>query len=190
MPIAVKELFDSAAKDDEHDWRFGVTYVEIYNERVKDLLNPEVELEVREDARKGTHIQGAVEVAVGTVQEPAEHMGAGRSTASPRRPTATPSRRAARRAQVGEALQKFGDGGEIKRLSKLSMIDLAGSERAYKTDTGQRLVEGRASTARCSRWPTASTRSPTRRRRGSTCCTATASSRGAARLSRALLSRR
>ena len=70
MPIAVKELFDSAAKDDEHDWRFGVTYVEIYNERVKDLLNPEAaELEVREDARKGTHIQGAVEVAVGTVQE-------------------------------------------------------------------------------------------------------------------------
>ena len=69
MPQAVSELFDAAAKDDEHDWRFGVTYVEIYNERVKDLLNPEAaELEVREDARKGTHIQGAVEVAVGTVQ--------------------------------------------------------------------------------------------------------------------------
>ena len=32
------------------------------------------ELEVREDARKGTHIQGAVEVAVGTVQELMEHM--------------------------------------------------------------------------------------------------------------------
>ena len=68
MPIAVKELFDSAAKDDEHDWRFGVTYVEIYNERVKDLLAPETghDLDVREDARRGTHIQGALEVSVGS----------------------------------------------------------------------------------------------------------------------------
>ena len=148
MPIAVKELFDSAAKDDEHDWRFGVTYVEIYNERVKDLLNPEAaELEVREDARKGTHIQGAVEVAVGTVQELMEHMERGslyRVTEATNCNAVSSRSHAVLQVSV-EALQKFGDGGgRIKRLSKLSMIDLAGSERAYKTDnTGQRLVEGR-----------------------------------------------
>ena len=70
MPIAVKELFDSAAKDDEHDWRFGVTYVEIYNERVKDLLNPMsgCDLDVREDARKGTHVAGAVGRAAAVIQ--------------------------------------------------------------------------------------------------------------------------
>ena len=44
-----------------------------------------------------------------------------------------------------QAIQKYGEGGgRRKRLSKLSLIDLAGSERAYKTDNrGQRLVEGR-----------------------------------------------
>ena len=131
MPIAVKELFDSAAKDDEHDWRFGVTYVEIYNERVKDLLNPEAaELEVREDARKGTHIQGAVEVAVGTVQELMEHMERGslyRVTEATNCNAVSSRSHAVLQVSV-EALQKFGDGGgRIKRLSKLSMIDLAGS---------------------------------------------------------------
>ena len=46
---------------------------------------------------------------------------------------------------IVQALEKYGDkGGKTKRLSKLSLIDLAGSERADKTDNrGQRLVEGR-----------------------------------------------
>ena len=32
------------------------------------------DLDVREDARKGTHVAGAVEVAVGSLQERVEHM--------------------------------------------------------------------------------------------------------------------
>ena len=44
--------------DDDFDYKFGVSYVEIYNEKVKDLLNPDshADLEVREDARHGTSI--------------------------------------------------------------------------------------------------------------------------------------
>ena len=51
-------------------------YVEIYNERVKDLLAPETgqDLDVREDARRGTHIQGALEVSVGSLHELLEYM--------------------------------------------------------------------------------------------------------------------
>ena len=67
MPRAIEELFSRSAKEkDELKWRFSLVYVEIYNERVKDLLNPMsgVDLDVREDARKGTHVAGAVEVAV------------------------------------------------------------------------------------------------------------------------------
>ena len=41
MPLAVADLFKLAEEEDESVWRFGLTYVEIYNERVKDLLNPE-----------------------------------------------------------------------------------------------------------------------------------------------------
>lgn len=38
MPLAVSDLFRFAAEDDDCTWRFGLTYVEIYNERVKDLV--------------------------------------------------------------------------------------------------------------------------------------------------------
>eukprot|EP00965_Chrysotila_dentata_P242624 6204967-Pleurochrysis_carterae.AAC.2 len=79
MPRAVGDLFDMAAEDDDNDWRFAITYVEIYNERVKDLLSPssKVDLEVREDAKKGTHIQGAAEVWVSSLKELMEHMNRG-----------------------------------------------------------------------------------------------------------------
>ena len=76
MPMAVQELFELSAKEDDYNWSFALTYVEIYNERVKDLLAPETghDLDVREDARRGTHIQGALEVSVGTLHELMEYM--------------------------------------------------------------------------------------------------------------------
>ena len=76
MPMAVQELFDLSEKEDDFNWSFALTYVEIYNERVKDLLNPGNghDLDVREDARRGTHIQGALEVSVGSLHELMEYM--------------------------------------------------------------------------------------------------------------------
>ena len=41
MPRAISDLFAaSTSTKDDYKWRFSLTYVEIYNERVKDLLNP------------------------------------------------------------------------------------------------------------------------------------------------------
>ena len=80
MPRAISDLFAaSTSEKDDYKWRFSLTYVEIYNERVKDLLNPMsgCDLDVREDARKGTHVAGAVEVAVGSLQEIMELMNRG-----------------------------------------------------------------------------------------------------------------
>ena len=80
MPRAISDLFAlSTTKHDDYKWRFSLVYVEIYNERVKDLLNPlaGTDLDVREDARKGTHVAGAVEVAVSSLQEIMELMNKG-----------------------------------------------------------------------------------------------------------------
>jgi len=149
MPLAVSDLFNLVADDDDSTWRFGLTYVEIYNERVKDLLNPEskTDLEVREDAKKGTHIQGAVEVGVSSLQEIMEHMSRGslHRTTEATNCNEVSSRSHAVLQVVVQAVQRYGEGGgQTRRVSKLSLIDLAGSERAYKTDNrGQRLMEGR-----------------------------------------------
>ena len=35
MPMAVQELFELSEKEDDFNWSFALTYVEIYNERVK-----------------------------------------------------------------------------------------------------------------------------------------------------------
>ena len=80
MPRAISDLFAaSTGAHDDYKWRFSLVYVEIYNERVKDLLNPTsgCDLDVREDARKGTHVAGAVEVAVASLQEIMELMNKG-----------------------------------------------------------------------------------------------------------------
>ena len=102
---------------------------------------------MREDARRGTHIQGALEVSVASLQELMEYMQKGsvfRTTESTNCNAVSSRSHAVLQVSV-QALQKYGDGGgKTKRLSKLSLIDLAGSERADKTDNrGQRLVEGR-----------------------------------------------
>ena len=138
----------ASGEHDDYKWRFSLVYVEIYNERVKDLLNPMsgCDLDVREDARKGTHVAGAVEVAVGSLQEIMELMNKGSlyRTTEATNCNAVSSRSHAVLQVSVEALQKFGDGGgRIKRLSKLSMIDLAGSERATKTG-----AEGKAAGSR------------------------------------------
>ena len=149
MPEAVEELMAAALRDDDFDYKFGVSYVEIYNEKVKDLLSPDshADLEVREDAKHGTHIQGAVELAVASAAEIMEHMQRGsvyRTTEATNCNEVSSRSHAVLQVTV-KAVQRYGDGGGSKRrLSKLSLIDLAGSERAYKTDNrGQRLVEGR-----------------------------------------------
>ena len=54
MPRAINDLFKISKNDDEKNWKFSMTYVEIYNERIKDLLNPgQADLDVRECPKRG-----------------------------------------------------------------------------------------------------------------------------------------
>ena len=105
------------------------------------------DLDVREDARKGTVIAGAVEVAVSSLQEIMELMNKGSlyRTTEATNCNEVSSRSHAVLQVLCAGIEKYPQGASTKKqLAKLSMIDLAGSERAYKTDnTGQRLREGR-----------------------------------------------
>ena len=151
MPRAISDLFKIAKKKDEFNWRFTMTYVEIYNERIKDLLNPNsAELDVRECPKRGNIVAGAVEVGVGSLHEIMELMSKGtmyRTTESTNCNEASSRSHAVMQINcVGVDKYKDPRKRDTKNAqsARLSMIDLAGSERAYKTDNrGQRLREGR-----------------------------------------------
>ena len=149
-------------------------YVELYNERVSDLLEPSrANLDVRESPKRGTHVAGASEHTVASRAEVEAQLGVGnlhrtteatgcnavssRSHAvlqlhveSAPRSIAYPirtlhDRRFLRFAYVRLTFYRFSDSTDPppRTIGKLSLIDLAGSERAYKTDNaGKRLVEG------------------------------------------------
>lgn len=57
--LTMKQLFDqiNLLKDD-YDFELGITYLEVYNETVNDLLNPGEQLHLREDGKFGVCVAG------------------------------------------------------------------------------------------------------------------------------------
>lgn len=57
--LTMSELFDKKAElSQERDFDVGITYLEVYNETVKDLLNPSGPLQLREDGKHGVSVAG------------------------------------------------------------------------------------------------------------------------------------
>ena len=67
IPLTLVDLFEMIKRDDEMDFRLSMQYVEIYNEKIKDLLNPsDANLDVREVPSRGTYVAGATDKTVST----------------------------------------------------------------------------------------------------------------------------
>lgn len=125
-----------------------VCYVEIYNEYIKDLLNSEKNaeyLDLRDDPLKGVTIAGAVEMKVQNVEQIMKLLYQGNK----RRTTeATNANEASSRSHAIFQVQVIGKPRTKnikmhKTIGKLSLIDLAGSERGTVTENrGMRLREG------------------------------------------------
>lgn len=73
IPRSVEALFDSVTQADENiEFTFKVSYVEIYLEKIRDLLDEhrtKVNLQVREDKLKGIYIADVTEEYVTSVEE-------------------------------------------------------------------------------------------------------------------------
>eukprot|EP00051_Salpingoeca_urceolata_P016605 m.221836 g.221836 ORF g.221836 m.221836 type:complete len:1344 (+) comp18726_c4_seq3:629-4660(+) len=130
------------------EYQLEVSYMEIYNESVRDLLcyKPKAKLRVREHKTLGPYVAGLSKFAVKSAENIEVLMKEGneyRSTASTDM-NATSSRshaifevRMTSTEFVPEANKK------VKKKSKIVLVDLAGSERQSKTKaTGERLKEG------------------------------------------------
>lgn len=125
-----------------------VSYVEIYNEQIRDLLIPkdkENYLDLREDPVKGVSLSGATEIHVESVDEVMNLLFQGnkRRTTEATNANQTSSRSHAV-FQINVAVSPKSKNINIEKISgKLSLIDLAGSERGTVTENrGIRLREG------------------------------------------------
>jgi len=70
IPLALRQVFDHIRSCKDHDFLLRVSYIEIYNERVKDLLDPEsgLDLPIHESKSRGVHV-AAREVIVKDEEE-------------------------------------------------------------------------------------------------------------------------
>ncbi|PKS07716.1 hypothetical protein jhhlp_006324 [Lomentospora prolificans] len=125
-----------------------VSYLEIYNERVRDLLNPATKgnLKVREHPSTGPYVEDLAKLAVSSFQEIENLMDEGNKA---RTVAATNMNETSSRSHAVFTLmltQKKFDAEtkmEMEKVAKISLVDLAGSERATSTGaTGARLKEG------------------------------------------------
>ncbi|XP_059408798.1 kinesin-like protein KIF16B isoform X2 [Carassius carassius] len=133
---------------DEASFRTEVSYLEIYNERVRDLLRRKMaetyNLRVREHPKEGPYVEDLSKHLVQNYNDVEELMEAGninRTTASTGMNDTSSRSHAIFTINFTQA--KFDAEMPSETLSKIHLVDLAGSERADATGaTGVRLKEG------------------------------------------------
>lgn len=136
-------------RKDEWNVEVLVTFLEIYNEEIRDLLAesgsfaPRGGLSIRED--KTVKVVGLVELKPSSAEEVKEIVLQGnlRRTQSPTHANETSSRsHAVLQVHITQS-PRTASLTEERTMATLSIIDLAGSERAAATtNMGQRMVEG------------------------------------------------
>ena len=148
--LTMQDLFDKVAEmKEEKVTEISLSYLEIYNETIRDLLVPSTGskggLMLREDCNQAVSVAGLSSHHPQNVAEVMEMITQGNTarTMSPTEANATSSRSHAV-IQINVA-QKDRNASveEPHTMATLSIIDLAGSERASATkNRGERLMEG------------------------------------------------
>jgi kinesin family protein 18/19 len=148
--LTMADLFQQIEdRKDDYNAEVVVTFLEIYNEEIRDLLAdpgspiPRGGLQIRED--KSVKVVGLTELRPKTAEEVKDIvlMGNSRRTQSPTHANETSSRsHAVLQVHVTQS-PRTASLTEECYMGTLSIIDLAGSERAAATtNMGQRMVEG------------------------------------------------
>uniref|UniRef100_A0A7M4FEF0 Kinesin-like protein n=1 Tax=Crocodylus porosus TaxID=8502 RepID=A0A7M4FEF0_CROPO len=134
------------ATSDSMDYTVSMSYLEIYNEVIRDLLNPSSGfLDLREDSRGSIQIAGITEVSTTNAQEIMQLLTKGNKerTQEPTAANKTSSRSHAVLQVTVKRMSRVKDITEEARVGRLFMVDLAGSERAAQTQNrGKRMKEG------------------------------------------------
>uniref|UniRef100_A0A8C3AJL0 Kinesin family member 13B n=1 Tax=Cyclopterus lumpus TaxID=8103 RepID=A0A8C3AJL0_CYCLU len=151
IPRLCSALFERTQKEqrEEECFTVEVSYMEIYNEKVRDLLDPKggkQTLRVREHKVLGPYVDGLSRLAVASYKDIESLMSEGNKS---RTVAATNMNEESSRSHgvfniiLTHTLKDLQSGTSGEKVSRLSLVDLAGSERAAKTGAaGERLKEG------------------------------------------------
>ncbi|XP_055627412.1 kinesin-like protein unc-104 isoform X4 [Toxorhynchites rutilus septentrionalis] len=150
IPMICEDLFRRIQETETVDLKYSVevSYMEIYCERVRDLLNPKNKgnLKVREHPLLGPYVEDLSKLAVTSYQDIHDLIDEGNKA---RTVAATNMNETSSRSHAVFTIfftQKRVDkmtSLETEKVSKISLVDLAGSERADSTGAkGTRLKEG------------------------------------------------
>ncbi|KOX74799.1 Kinesin-like protein KIF13A [Melipona quadrifasciata] len=151
IPRLCDNLFDMIAKQQslELTYKVEVSYMEIYNEKVHDLLDPKPNkqsLKVREHNVLGPYVDGLSQLAVTSFQDIDNLMAEGnksRTVAATNMNSESSRSHAVFSVILTQTLTDSKSGVSGEKVSRMSLVDLAGSERAVKTGAvGDRLKEG------------------------------------------------
>ncbi|XP_070847279.1 kinesin-like protein KIF22 [Chaetodon trifascialis] len=149
IPRAVREVFNLVkAKDEDEGWDYGIgmSYLEIYNEKVLDLLSPNSQdLPIREDKDKNILIPGLTHTAISSFSDFDKHFvpaSLNRTTASTKLNQRSSRSHAVLLLKVVRTQRAL---PHRQQTGKLYLIDLAGSEDNRRTgNQGIRLKESGA----------------------------------------------
>uniref|UniRef100_A0A7N6B8S3 plus-end-directed kinesin ATPase n=1 Tax=Anabas testudineus TaxID=64144 RepID=A0A7N6B8S3_ANATE len=151
IPLLCEDLFtkiNDHNNDNSMSYSVEVSYMEIYCERVRDLLNPKNKgnLRVREHPLMGPYVEDLSKLAVTSYNDIQDLMDSGNKA---RTVAATNMNETSSRSHAVFNIiftQKKHDmetDNTSEKVSKISLVDLAGSERADSTGAkGTRLKEG------------------------------------------------
>ncbi|KAM9261532.1 LOW QUALITY PROTEIN: kinesin-like protein KIF19 [Cariama cristata] len=130
----------------EMDYKVSMSYLEIYNKVIQDLLDPSLGfLDLREDPRRSIQIAGIKEVSTTNAWEIMQLLMKGNKQRTQEPPAANKTSshsRAVPRVTVTQKSRRKAIDKEV-RIGKLFMVNLAGSERAAQTQNqSKRMKEG------------------------------------------------
>jgi hypothetical protein len=152
IPRTCRGLFErvDAEQNSAITYKVHVSYFEIYNEHVKDLLTPKSSapnyLKIRESKSDGVYVQNLTDEPVRCYEDIERLMKIGdmnRTTASTKMNDTSSRSHAVFTLTLKQIQHDLSSDSTIERLARMRLVDLAGSERAGRTEaTGQRLREG------------------------------------------------
>lgn len=156
IPRTCEDLFQriEAAHNESPNISYNVrvSYFEVYNEHVRDLLvpyhpnQPPYYLKIRESPTEGPYIKDLIDAPVKNISEIMRYMKMGdasRTTASTKMNDTSSRSHSVFTIMLKQIHHEMDTDETTERTARIRLVDLAGSERAKATEaTGARLREG------------------------------------------------